>query len=97
MGVKDQATGTPGRGIQKYSPRGGYVLLDGERYDIRAQVHTLGGYSAHADRDNLIDFVRSMHKKPQEVRLVHGDSDAKRSLAEGLREVLPKAEVWIPG
>jgi metallo-beta-lactamase family protein len=92
-----QAEGTPGRDIQKYGPRGGYVVLDGERYDIRAQVHTLGGYSAHADRENLLDFVRCMRKKPGEVRLVHGDPDAKRSLAEGLREVLPEAEVWIPG
>jgi metallo-beta-lactamase family protein len=52
-----QAAGTPGRDIQRYGPRGGYVVLDGERLDIRARVHTIGGYSAHADQRNLIDFV----------------------------------------
>src|SRR5690606_39703888 len=36
-----QAEGTPGRQIQRFGPRGGYVELDGERYDIRAQVHRM--------------------------------------------------------
>ncbi|KZZ41220.1 MBL fold hydrolase, partial [Oleiphilus sp. HI0118] len=49
-----QAAGTPGRDIQNYGPRGGYVMLDGERYSIAAQVHTIGGYSAHADQKDLI-------------------------------------------
>jgi metallo-beta-lactamase family protein len=80
-----QARGTPGRAIQDYGPRGGYVVLDGERIDIRAQVHTLGGYSAHADAKNLIDFVRRMRYKPAEIRLVHGEPAAREALAELLR------------
>jgi metallo-beta-lactamase family protein len=44
-----RAVGTPGLAIQRYGPRGGYVELDGRRYDIRARIHTLGSYSAHAD------------------------------------------------
>ncbi|KZZ60960.1 hypothetical protein A3762_14900 [Oleiphilus sp. HI0125] len=44
-----QAKGTPGRDIHKYGPRGGWVMLDGQRYTINAQVHALSGYSAHAD------------------------------------------------
>jgi metallo-beta-lactamase family protein len=39
------------RAIQRYSQRpGGYVDLDGERKTIKAKVHTLSGYSAHADQ-----------------------------------------------
>ena len=41
-----QARGTPGREIQKYGPKGGYAVLDGQHYPIRAAIHTLGGYSA---------------------------------------------------
>ncbi|SDU07940.1 MBL fold metallo-hydrolase RNA specificity domain-containing protein [Halopseudomonas salegens] len=81
-----QAEGTPGRQIQRYGPRGGYVELDNERYDIRAQVHVLGGYSAHADRDGLVGFVTGMEHWPEQVRLVHGDPQAKQALAEQLRE-----------
>jgi metallo-beta-lactamase family protein len=69
-----QAAGTPGRAIQQYGPRGGYVDLDGQRITIKAGVHTIGGYSAHADQKNLIDFIRRMRVRPKEVRLVHGES-----------------------
>jgi metallo-beta-lactamase family protein len=53
-----QAAGTPGRDIQVHGPRGGYVVFDGQRYPIRARIHTIGGYSAHADQQNLVNFVR---------------------------------------
>jgi metallo-beta-lactamase family protein len=36
-----QAQGTLGRAIQLYGPRGGYLRLDGESYDIRASVTTI--------------------------------------------------------
>jgi len=45
-----QAAGTPGRAIQRYGPQQGDVELDGARYPIRAGVHVVSGYSAHADQ-----------------------------------------------
>ncbi|GLK62480.1 MULTISPECIES: MBL fold metallo-hydrolase RNA specificity domain-containing protein [Azotobacter] len=80
-----QAMGTPGHAIQKYGPRGGYVDLDGERLEIRAGVATLGGYSAHADRQGLVSFITRMREWPDEIRLVHGEADAKRALGAELR------------
>jgi len=79
-----QGAGTPGRDIQRYGPRGGWVELDGERIDIRARVETVSGYSAHADRRNLLDFVRRMRHPPRHVRLVHGDPAAQEALRETL-------------
>ena len=90
-----QSQGTPGRDIQKYGPRGGYVELEGERYDIKAGVHTISGYSAHADQTNLINFVRRIRKQPKEIRLVHGDKDAKLALAKKLEKVYPKMKVMV--
>lgn len=92
-----QAAGTPGRAIQTHGPRGGWVELDGQRIAIRAGIHTLGGYSAHADQKGLIHFVTRMRQPPREVRLVHGDPGAKRALAERLRRLLPDSAVRIPG
>ena len=83
-----QASGTPGRAIQRYGPRGGYVDLDDERFDIRAQVHTISGYSAHADQDALLAFVRNMHRLPRQIRLIHGDPEASEALAQILRETV---------
>jgi len=75
-----QAAGTPGRDIQEFGPKGGYVAFDGQRYPIRARVHTISGYSAHADQKNLVDFVRRMRCKPKEIRLVHGEESARKAL-----------------
>ncbi|UNG18188.1 MBL fold metallo-hydrolase [Stutzerimonas zhaodongensis] len=75
-----QARGTPGAQIQQFGPRGGYVELDGERHDIRAKVHSLGGYSAHADQDGLVRFVTGMREWAGEIRLIHGEAGAKQQL-----------------
>lgn len=84
-----QAAGTPGRQILDYGPKGGYVVLDGRRYDIRAGVHRLGAYSAHADQAGLVRFATAIGRGPTSVRLVHGEGDAQRALAAKLRAALP--------
>ncbi|WP_163560260.1 MBL fold metallo-hydrolase [Halomonas sp. NO4] len=75
-----QGAGTPGRDIQRYGPRGGWVQLDGERIDIRARVETVSGYSAHADQHDLLHFLQRMRHPPRHVRLVHGEPDAQQAL-----------------
>jgi len=68
-----QAKGTPGRKmIEKKIP-------------VKAGIHTLTAYSAHADQQMLVDWVRSMPVPPGEIRLVHGEDDARRALASLLR------------
>lgn len=95
-----QGKGTPGRDIQTYGPEGGYVDLDGERIDIRASIDTVGGYSAHADQADLVGFVTRMKQWPGEIRLIHGEHQAKQRLAELLRaryrEVGQPGEITIP-
>lgn len=80
-----QAKGTPGHAIQAYGPKGGYVVLDGERFDIRAGITSIGGYSAHADQKGLVDFVTGMQRWPTEIRVVHGEQRAKKALADVLK------------
>ncbi|MBH0011592.1 MBL fold metallo-hydrolase [Pseudoalteromonas sp. NZS100_1] len=83
-----QGRGTLGRDIQKYGPRNGYVFINDARITINAKVHTISGYSAHADQNGLIKFVTGMHKKPSYIKIVHGDDDAKNALAAKYKEVL---------
>ncbi|WP_404341319.1 MBL fold metallo-hydrolase RNA specificity domain-containing protein [Pseudoalteromonas mariniglutinosa] len=83
-----QGRGTLGRDIQEYGPQGGYVVINNEKVTINAQVHTISGYSAHADQDGLIKFVTGMRKKPTLLKIVHGDDNAKQALAQKYREVL---------
>ena len=81
-----QAAGTPGRDIQTYGPRGGYVDLDHERVYIKAGIYTLGGYSAHADQQELLDFIDATEAPVKRIRLIHGEPDARLALAAKIRE-----------
>jgi len=38
-------------------------------------------YSAHADQNMLVNWVKSMPKPPGEIRLVHGETKAKQALS----------------
>ena len=95
-----QAAGTPGRAIQQYGPRGGYVDLDGKRYTIRAGVDTISGYSAHADQHDLLNFIKRMRHWPKRVHLVHGDAGARQALKEKIEAMASDAkkiiEVMLP-
>jgi metallo-beta-lactamase family protein len=91
-----QAAGTPGRDILTFGPRGGWVELDGERYDIRARIHQVGGYSAHAGQSDLLRFVEGIAEAPSEIRVVHGDEDAKAAFQVRLQRELPGSQVLIP-
>jgi metallo-beta-lactamase family protein len=54
------------------------VKLDGQAYPINAEVHQLGGYSAHADQAGLVAWARAV--QPRAVKLVHGEKRAQRVL-----------------
>ncbi|MGN8342483.1 MBL fold metallo-hydrolase RNA specificity domain-containing protein [Pseudomonas sp. SMV71] len=95
-----QGKGTPGRDIMTHGPDGGFVMLDGCRFDIRAGVDNVGGYSAHADQADLVGFVTRMKEWPKEIRLIHGEEQAKQRLAEVLqaryREAGREGRITIP-
>ncbi|ART79769.1 MBL fold metallo-hydrolase RNA specificity domain-containing protein [Oceanisphaera avium] len=73
-----------------------WVELDGHRYIIRAQVHQVSGYSAHAGQDDLLNFATAISPPPKQIRLVHGEAHAKAVLQHKLNELLPDTEVLIP-
>lgn len=66
-----QARGTLGREIVD-----GAKVVDilGEKIAVRAGIHTLGGFSAHADRDELLDWISRFKNRP-EIFIVHGEED----------------------
>jgi len=80
------AKGTPGRSIQAQAESHGTVVLDGVERRVRAGVHVLSGYSAHADQKGLLDWVAAMGGRPKMIRLVHGEDDARSALAEALEQ-----------
>ncbi|EPN6726173.1 MBL fold metallo-hydrolase [Pseudomonas sp. GD03817] len=102
MFVGYQAKGTPGAVIQASEGAEGFVQidLDGQMYEIRAKVVTVGGFSGHADQAGLVGFVNAMSRVPGRVVLVHGEQRAKLILQQVLRASRethnPCFEVIIP-
>lgn len=93
-----QAYGTPGRDIitnGNNKRKSGYVKIDGKRISIGAGVYEISGYSAHADKHNLVRWVKRIRKRPSKIFLVHGESAAKKSLKKELSEM--GADVVIAG
>ncbi len=82
--VGHQAEGTPGRRIQSAAKSGAKVWIDREEVEVRARIETLKGLSAHADRSELMSWVRAI-PGVRRVALHHGDSDAQRALVEYAR------------
>lgn len=72
------------------------VRIFGEEFQVGARVEVLPGFSGHADKKGLIDFVRVMNKKPQRTFIVHGEDEASASLAAALRNDLGLENVLIP-
>jgi metallo-beta-lactamase family protein len=80
-----QAEHTLGRRIVERQP---FLKIFGEQVPLRAKVEILNGYSAHADRGELADWlgqVRASSPSLQQVCLVHGEAKAQDALADRLR------------
>jgi metallo-beta-lactamase family protein len=82
-----QAPGTPGRDIQRAAQnrkegRGDTTVdLDHQRVQVRAEIETISGLSAHADQGELLRWMRAL-PKPAAIALHHGEPEAQ----EGLRQ-----------
>lgn len=78
-----QAEHTLGRRLMERQPE---VRIFGEPYQLRAQVELITGYSAHADYEELTEYVRGMELgRLKHIYLVHGEEEAAQSLADKLR------------
>ncbi len=79
-----QAQGTLGRRLVDGADT---IRLWGEEYRVRIRVHTIGGLSAHADQQDLVDWYGAFRNRPP-VYLVHGERRAQEPLARRLRDEL---------
>jgi metallo-beta-lactamase family protein len=78
-----QAEHTLGRRIESGKEA---VRILGQEYQRRAEVETIGGYSAHADKDELRAWVRSLGGPVRRAFVVHGEAGALEAMAAILRE-----------
>ncbi|MCX7960771.1 MAG: MBL fold metallo-hydrolase [Burkholderiales bacterium] len=80
-----QAAGTLGRRIVEGEPT---VRIQGEEVPVRARVYTIGGLSAHAGRDALLDWMAAFARAPRQTFVVHGEPLAAHALRAAIEERL---------
>lgn len=77
-----QAYGTLGRRLVDGAKE---IRIAGEDVSVKAQLHTLNGFSAHADRNDLLEWAGNFPKKTRFV-VVHGEPKSAKALAMGLND-----------
>lgn len=78
-----QAVGTLGRHIVTGAKK---VRIHGEHYPVRAELVQISGFSAHADKDELTDWLSSIENKPRKVFVVHGEDKPANKFSQHLEE-----------
>jgi len=85
-----QGTGTLGSRIQDGESE---VRIGGDTVRVRARIETIRGFSAHKDRDGLVDFVASTKGTLEKVFVAMGESDSSHALAQRLRDTFGVAAI----
>jgi metallo-beta-lactamase family protein len=83
MFVGYQATGTLGRNIVDGSPE---VRILGANYPVKARVVQIQGFSAHADKEELLHWLNSLSKPPRKLFIVHGEAESAKHFAQFVHE-----------
>jgi metallo-beta-lactamase family protein len=89
-----QAEGALGRRLLEGAK---VVKIMGEEIGVRAQIHSIGGFSAHADQRGLIDWLKGFKQLPRGIFITHGENSAQKELAMLIREkfgIEPSIPAW---
>lgn len=87
-----QAQGSLGRRLLEGAKK---VKILGEEISVKAEIHNLEGFSAHADQGQLLRWLAHVKQEPAAVFLVHGEADMSEPFARLIQEQLGLAS-YIP-
>lgn len=91
-----QAEGTLGRKLLDGEK---IVKLFGETINVKAEIYNVEGFSGHADKPALLNWLKGFKEKPKTVFIVHGEFESKQNFAKevekslGLNCIVPEYNV----
>lgn len=88
-----QAQGTTGRLLVEGAEK---VKIFREDVAVRAKVHTIGGFSAHADRDELLLWLGALAHPGMMVNLMHGEESSSLAFQELAQEHFKDMHFYVP-
>lgn len=80
-----QAIGTRGRDMQEGRD---HVRIFGREVEIRAEIETLDGLSAHADYGEMLGWLHNFDHAPRRTFIVHGEPEAAAALQQRISDAL---------
>ena len=83
MFIGYQAVGTLGRIIVDGKKR---VRIMGQQYRVKANVEQIYGFSAHADRDELMNWMTELKSAPKKVFVIHGEQESALSFGKHINQ-----------
>ncbi len=83
MFVGYQAVGTLGRRIVQGEDE---VRILGQNHQVKAKVTQIHGFSAHADRDELLGWLMSLKDHPRKIFVVHGETESAKAFGAYIQE-----------
>ena len=83
MFVGYQAVGTLGRQIVDGAKK---VRILGQEYPVKAKVVKINGFSAHADKDELLKWLEKLKNPPKRIFVVHGEAKSAKAFGDYLRK-----------
>ncbi len=85
MFVGYQAAGTLGRNITDGQEK---VRILGADYQVKADIVKINGFSAHADKDELLKWLKKLKACPRHVFVVHGEESSAQAFGQYISEQL---------
>jgi metallo-beta-lactamase family protein len=80
-----QAEGTLGRQLYEHER---IVHVMNEKIEVKAEITSIGAYSAHADQNKLVQWVKNAVRSPEKIFVTHGEEGASVALATRLEKEL---------
>ena len=80
-----QAVGTRGRSLVDGDPE---IKFFGQWYKVKAEIYQMESLSAHADQNDIIDWISKFSARPKTIFLNHGEPQASNTLRVKLRDAL---------
>ncbi|ESU22672.1 hypothetical protein FEDK69T_19300 [Flavobacterium enshiense DK69] len=78
-----QAEGSKGRLLQEGAKT---IRIFGQEIDVNAKIFTIHGLSAHADRNELLQWLSGFKRAPMKTFVIHGEKESAGALCEALKE-----------
>lgn len=77
-----QVKGTLGRELVDGAEE---VRIHGQMFPVKARIHQIEGFSAHADKDDLLDWLGNLKWPPSKIFLTHGEKEAMSALSDQIK------------